>query len=171
MSTPVGRPGTEIRRVHPESPEALYCVEQYYAELDRRFDGGFDPAASLPAPPAELIPPNGAFIVAESEGQAIGSGAVKIAAPGVGSIKRMWVAERARGLGLGRRILAALEAEARQLGVRTLRLETNGALKEAIRLYTTSGYREVDPFNDDPYAQHWFEKTLEEPVSRGGTRR
>jgi hypothetical protein len=42
-----------------------------------------------------------------------------------------------------------------------LRLETNGSLAEAISLYRTSGYREVDAFNDEPYAHHWFEKTLD----------
>jgi GNAT superfamily N-acetyltransferase len=85
---------------------------------------------------------------------------VKAIAPGVGSLKRMWVAASARGLGLGRRMLVALESQARELGVTTLRLETNRALAEAIRLYERSGYMEVAPFNADPYADHWFEKRL-----------
>ena len=79
---------------------------------------------------------------------------------GVGSLKRMWVGDDVRGLGIGRRMLQALEAEARALGLDTLRLETNRALAEAIRLYRTAGYREVSRFNDDPYAHHWFEKRL-----------
>ena len=49
-------------------------------------------------------------------------------------------------------------AFARELGVRTLRLETNRTLKEAQALYRKCGYREVEPFNDEPYARHWFEK-------------
>ena len=65
-----------------------------------------------------------------------------------------------RGLGLGRRMLAALESQARALGLSTIRLETNGALAEAIRLYESSGYVEVAPFNAEPYAEHWFEKDL-----------
>jgi ribosomal protein S18 acetylase RimI-like enzyme len=72
----------------------------------------------------------------------------------------MWVAEDGRGLGIGRRMLEALEAEARALGLDTLRLETNSALAEAISLYRKAGYREVARFNDDPYAHHWFEKRL-----------
>jgi GNAT superfamily N-acetyltransferase len=72
----------------------------------------------------------------------------------------MWVSRDARGLGLGRRILAELEARARELGVRVLRLETNDALAEAITLYRSSGYTEVPAFNDEPYAHHWFEKRL-----------
>jgi ribosomal protein S18 acetylase RimI-like enzyme len=72
----------------------------------------------------------------------------------------MWVASHLRGLGFGRRMLQALESQARELGFRTLRLETNRALEEAIRLYRTSGYTEVQPFNDEPYADFWFEKRL-----------
>jgi GNAT superfamily N-acetyltransferase len=72
----------------------------------------------------------------------------------------MWVATSVRSLGFGRRILVALESEARELGLTTLRLETNRALVEAICLYVSSGYVEVTPFNTEPYADHWFEKHL-----------
>ena len=71
----------------------------------------------------------------------------------------MWVAPEPRGLGLGRRLLAELEARARH-GATAVRLETNRALTEAIALYRSAGYREVEPFNDEPYAHHWFEKPL-----------
>lgn len=153
--------GVRIERVAPTSPEARWCVTRYFAELDRRFEGGFDPTKSLPAEDADLAPPRGAFFVASVDGKALGGGALKVLSEGVGSIKRMWVDAEARGLGLGRRILAALEEEARRLGLTTLRLETNRALIEARRLYATAGYEEVAPFNDDPYADHWFEKRLE----------
>jgi ribosomal protein S18 acetylase RimI-like enzyme len=72
----------------------------------------------------------------------------------------MWVNPEARGLGIGRRILQHLEQLARERGIRVLRLETNRSLTEAQSLYRTSGYSEVAPFNDDPYAHHWFEKAL-----------
>jgi DNA-binding MarR family transcriptional regulator/GNAT superfamily N-acetyltransferase len=157
--------GVLVERVHPESQTARSCLEQYYAELDRRFEGGFDPGSSLPAQASELMPPRGAFLVAHVDGRAVGCGAVKSIAPGVGSIKRMWTAQEMRGLGLGRRILAALEGEALQFGLTKLRLETNRSLIEAIRLYTGAGYREVARFNDDPYADHWFEKRLDTGLS------
>jgi ribosomal protein S18 acetylase RimI-like enzyme len=73
----------------------------------------------------------------------------------------MWVAPAARGLGLGRRLLAELEAHAAARGVAVLRLETNGTLAEAISLYRSSGYQEVAPFSAEAYAHHWFEKTLD----------
>jgi len=72
----------------------------------------------------------------------------------------MWIAPAARGLGVGRRLLEELERHARQAGVGVLRLETNRALTEAIALYQNAGYREVDAFNSEPYAHHWFEKRL-----------
>jgi DNA-binding MarR family transcriptional regulator/predicted GNAT family N-acyltransferase len=152
--------GVRIERAHPSTPAARWCVAQYFQELDRRFDDGFDPGQSVPADDAELVPPRGAFLVATVEGDAVGCGAVKTIQPGVGSLKRMWVADSARGLGLGRRMLAALEEEARSLGLTTLRLETNRTLTEAIGLYRHAGYVEVPAFNTDPYADHWFEKRI-----------
>jgi len=152
--------GARVERVDPASQAARWCVSQYFAELANRFEGGFDPAKSIPADDAELIPPRGAFFVVTIDGEPVACGAVKSVSPGVGSIKRMWVAGSVRGLGLGRRILVALESRARDLGLTTLRLETNRALVEAIRLYLSSGYAEVAPFNTDPYADHWFEKHL-----------
>lgn len=152
--------GVRIARVDPSSPEARWCVEQYFAELGRRFEGGFDPVRSIPADGAELVPPSGAFMVATIDGDAVGCGAVKTIEPGIGSLKRMWVAESVRGLGLGRRILESLESEARGLGLTTLRLETNRSLTEAIRLYRSAGYLELPSYNDEPYAHHWFEKRL-----------
>ena len=150
----------QIDRVDPASPAARWCVGQYFEELDRRFDSGFDPAASLSAEDGDLVLPRGAFLVASVDGEAVACGAVKSIAAGVGSLKRMWVADAVRGLGVGRRMLEALETQARELGLTTIRLETNHALDEAIRLYRSAGFREVAAFNSDPYAHHWFEKTL-----------
>ena len=152
--------GVRIERADPRAPEARWCVSQYFAELDRRFERGFDPGQSIPADDAELAPPRGAFLLARIEGEPVACGAVKTVAPAVGSLKRMWVADSVRGLGIGRRMLAALETEARALGLTTLRLETNRALSAAIRLYRAAGYEEVPAFNADPYAHHWFEKRL-----------
>ena len=72
----------------------------------------------------------------------------------------MWVDTAARGLGVGRRLLAELESRAAAGGRRTVRLDTNGSLTEAVAMYRSAGYREVDPFNDETYADHWFEKRL-----------
>ncbi len=152
--------GARVERVDPASHAARWCVAQYFAELASRFEGGFDPGKSIPVDDAELIPPRGAFLVVTIDGEPVACGAVKSIAPGVGYIKRMWVAGSVRGLGFGRRMLGALESQARELGLTTLCLETNRTLVEAIRLYGRSGYVEVKPFNTEPYADHWFEKHL-----------
>jgi GNAT superfamily N-acetyltransferase len=162
--------GLKIVRVDPASPAARWCVAQYYDELNRRFESGFDPSASIPAEDGELVPPRGAFLVATLDGEPVACGAVKAISPRIGSLKRMWVAESARGLGIGRRMLEALEGQARKLGLRKVRLETNDALQEAIHLYRTAGFREVAPFNSDPYARHWFEKRLRQYLLRDTTR-
>jgi len=143
----------------PDSADARWCLEQYFRELAGRFETGFDPATTIPANADDLTPPAGVFVVARLGGQPIGCGALKLKERMIGEVKRMWVAADARGLAVGRRILEMLETRARDVGVRTLRLETNRTLKEAQALYRSCGYVEVEPFNDEPYAHHWFEKT------------
>ena len=152
--------GVRIEPAHPAEPHARWCVAQYFAELGARFEHGFDPGSTLPLGDDEMVPPRGVFLVSRLGGEPVACGGVKTISPGVGYLKRMWVAESARGLGLGRRMLEALESHARTLGFTRLQMETNRTLTEAIALYRASGYREVTPFNDEPYAHHWFEKDL-----------
>jgi DNA-binding MarR family transcriptional regulator/GNAT superfamily N-acetyltransferase len=145
--------------VNPGTRGAQYCLERYFAELAVRFEAGFDPTRGISATVAELTPPRGYFLLATLHGEPVGCGALKCQR-GFGEVKRMWVAESSRGLGIGRRILERIEALARRRRIPLLRLETNKSLKEAQALYRASGYREVQPFNDEPYAHHWFEKRL-----------
>ena len=144
----------------PTSSDVLWCFEQYFAELGKRFEAGFDPAHSIAAHTHELKPPRGLVLLAHRREKPVGCGALKIYEDAIGEIKRMWVAPQARGLGLGRRLLGALEAYAREAGVAVLHLETNRSLIEAIQMYRDCGYQEVEAFNDEPYAHHWFEKCL-----------
>ena len=150
----------EICTVDPTDRDARRCIRAYFAELDRRSDSGFDPAAGISAEPDELVPPAGRFLIAYLRGEPVGCGAVKHHPGAPSEIKRMWVAESARGLGVGRRLLNELERWAIRSGASTARLETNRALVEAIALYRSAGYVEVPPFNDEPFAHHWFEKQL-----------
>ena len=107
-----------------------------------------------------MRPPHGAFVLAYLRGEPIGCGAVKHQPDGATDIKRMWVAESARGLGLGRQLLEHLEGLAREHGSDRARLETGDVLPEAIALYRSAGYVEVPPFNDEPFADRWFTKPL-----------
>jgi DNA-binding MarR family transcriptional regulator len=149
-----------IAPADPTISEVQWCFEQYFAELGRRFKTGFDPSLSIPAEAHELTPPAGVVFLARLREEPVGCGALKLHANAPGEIKRMWVAPRARGLGLGHRLLEALEQHAKAAGVTTLHLETNRTLVEAIQLYRTCGFREVKAFNDEPYAHHWFEKRI-----------
>jgi DNA-binding MarR family transcriptional regulator/GNAT superfamily N-acetyltransferase len=150
--------------VDPGRPEAQACLTEYVAELGRRFDAGFDPARSISAELHELRPPAGLFLVATLHSEPVGCGALKLHGTEPAELKRMWVADRARGLGIGRRLLEELERRAAEAGARVVRLETNRTLREAIGLYRSAGYLEVEAFNDEAYAHHWFEKRL--PVAR-----
>jgi len=118
----------------PRHPDARACFQAYFSELSRRFDDGFDPAHSISADDGELTPPAGLLLVATLHGEPAGCGALKFHGDAPAEIKRMWVTPAARGLGLGRRLLADLEAQAVAREVRTLRLETNRSLGEAIGL-------------------------------------
>jgi len=153
----------ELRQVDPESPDAQRCLRAYVAELNRRApERGFDPSKGSTAEPDEVRPPNGAFVVVYLSGEPIGCGAVKHHPGSVSDLKRMWIAESARGLGLGRRLLDHLEGLVREHGSKEARLETGDVLGEAIQLYRSAGYVEVPPFNDEPFADRWFSKPLSE---------
>ena len=160
IASTLGRDRIRLLPTDPEAPEARYCLGQYYADLARRFDTGFDPGSSLDPAAADLRPPRGAFLVAMSDGLPLGCAALKGSGGPVAELKRLWVAPAARGLGLGRRLTAAIEDAALRLGVTTLRLDTNRTLTEAIALYRAAGWREVPAFNAEPYAHHWFAKAL-----------
>jgi DNA-binding MarR family transcriptional regulator len=150
----------EIRVEPADSADAAFCLEQYARELAHRFENGYDPAKTRSASVAKLTPPAGCFVAARLDGGPIGCGALKIGPDKIGEIKRLWVTESVRGLGLGRRILEVLEGQARGYGLKILRLDTNRALLEAQALYRACGYCETAPFNDEPYADFWFEKNL-----------
>jgi DNA-binding MarR family transcriptional regulator/GNAT superfamily N-acetyltransferase len=149
----------EVHECDPNDPDARFCLDTYFAELAERFTTGFDPSRK-PFPDEEMTPPSGLLLVARLHGDPVGCGAVTFLPGAVAYIKRMWVSKTVRGLGLGRRLLTELEQRGRDNGATLLQLETRDELREAIGLYLSNGYREVPPFNDEPYADHWFEKTI-----------
>ncbi len=156
----------EITTEPPTSDAAQHCLRAYFAELDSRFDGGFDPDATIPAAASDLVEPAGVLLVARLTGEPVGCGALKFHGLEPAELKRMWVSPSVRGLGVGRRMLRSLEERARNAGATVIRLETNRRLTEAIELYRSAGYQEVSAFNQEPFAHHWFEKHLIGPGSR-----
>jgi GNAT superfamily N-acetyltransferase len=149
-----------IEPAAPDSADAVACLKAYFAELEERFGTAFDPDAGATSPDTAMAPPKGAFLIARLDGRAVGCGGVKLLEPGVGEIKRMWIAPDMRGRGLSRLLLDAIEQAARGLGFASVRLDTNRTLGEARALYARTGYREIARYNDNPYADHFFEKAL-----------
>ncbi|CAN7557544.1 helix-turn-helix domain-containing GNAT family N-acetyltransferase [Rhizobium sp. LjRoot98] len=158
---------SSLRRDHialeekdPRHEDALYCLGEYYGELARRFDNGFDVSLSRDPDAKDMIRPRGAFLVAMLDGLPVGCVGLKGSGGDVAEIKRLWVAPSARGLGLAKRLMTSAEAIARDLTIKILRLDTNSALPEAKQLYRGTGWTEIDRFNDDPYPDTFFEKRI-----------
>jgi GNAT superfamily N-acetyltransferase len=160
VASALGRARITIEEVDPRADDARYCLGEYYAELARRFEQGFDVSLSRDPDAKDMIRPRGAFLVAMSDGLAIGCVGLKGTGGDMAEVKRLWVAPSARGLGLSKQLMEATEAAARDLSIKVLRLDTNRALPEAIALYRNSGWTEIERFNDDPYPDFFFEKVL-----------
>jgi DNA-binding MarR family transcriptional regulator/GNAT superfamily N-acetyltransferase len=150
----------EIVVADPAGRDAKRCIRAYFAELDRRSESRFDPTAGISAEPHELVAPAGVFLIAYMYGEPVGCGAAKHHPGAPSHIKRMWVAESARGLGIGRRLLTELEGHVARSGATVAQLETQRTLVEAFAMYRSAGYREVPAFNAEPFAHHWFEKRV-----------
>jgi GNAT superfamily N-acetyltransferase len=152
--------GLELEVVDAGSPAAQWALTQYFEELARRFRDGFEAGGGLQDAAATFREPYGRFIVACVAGRTVGCGGVQFVSEETAEIKRMWVSPDTRGHGVGKRLLARLEDEARLAGRSKTVLDTNGVLAEAIALYRASGYSPTARYNDNPYAELWFEKSV-----------
>jgi DNA-binding MarR family transcriptional regulator/GNAT superfamily N-acetyltransferase len=160
VASALGRSRIMLEEMDPRGDDARYCLGEYYAELARRFEQGFDVSLSRDPEASDMIRPRGAFLVAMSDGLPLGCVGLKGTGGEVAEIKRLWVAPSARGLGLARRLMNAAKDIARDLSIKCLRLDTNSALSEAQQLYRSTGWNEIERFNDDPYPDTFFEKHL-----------
>jgi GNAT superfamily N-acetyltransferase len=140
----------DIRRVGYADADAKALTRASVAEIDAHHGGvpgsGGEPGA------AQFEPPDGVFLVAYLEDDPVACGGLTRYDEDTAEIKRMYVAPHARGRGLSRRVLAALEDEARERGFRAVRLETGNRQTEALGLYRSAGYAEIPkygPFVDD----------------------
>lgn len=154
-----------IEAMAPDERRAGAVLRAYYEDVVSRYHGRRAADAEIDAamredPSEDLVLPRGLLLVAHHEDTVLGCAGLRLLGRGVGEVTRVYVAPNARGRGLGSRLLQELEAAARLHGVRTLRLDTRSDLVEARRLYLRHGYREVAPFNSEPYAEHWFAKSL-----------
>lgn len=153
-------PALAWAELSPDEPPAQSALDAYVAELDRRFDDHFVPGPVSEEDVAAFTRPQGAFVVATQHGSPVACGGVRRLDPDTVEIKRMWVHDDWRGVGLGSRLLRHLESLAGDLGCLRIVLDTNRVLGEAVALYGRAGYREIERYNDNPYAQAWFEKRV-----------
>jgi GNAT superfamily N-acetyltransferase len=149
----------DIAPADPGEAAARACLRAYFGELAVRFEHGFDIDGAI-GQDGPYRPPTGVMLLATLHAEPVGCGSLTFRPDGSALIRRVWVSPDVRGLGLGRRLLGALESYAAHHGAQVVRLETNRVLTEAIALYRSAGYHEVPPFSDEPYAHHWFEKRL-----------
>lgn len=149
-----------LEAVEPDSAGALSAMESYFAELDRRFAEGFDVGADFDAELDSMREPTGGFVVVDDDGTVVGCGGLHRIDDQTAEIKRMWLDSSLRGLGVGARLLARLEELALALGYSVVVLDTNAVLTQAISMYERAGYEPIERYNDNPYAHHWFRKTL-----------
>jgi GNAT superfamily N-acetyltransferase len=148
------------------------AVQPLYADFIREADGplvydreeaGIDLGTEIAAgPPIDLVPPNGVLLLARFDGEPAGLGGVRHLDTEIAEVKSMYVAPAYRGTGLGRHILARLDEIALEHGCRAVRLDTSDYLTPAVALYRSAGYREVPAYNENPKADLWFERTLQQ---------
>lgn len=150
----------------PDRPDVVALIEASDAySLER-----YPPEGHFGTDIAGLVSPDITFLVASRDGVAEGCGAVKWFADGTAELKRIFVSDKARGLGLGRRIMARLEALAAERSVKTLYLETGPLNTEAVAMYRRLGYAECGPFADyvaNPYSLFMTKKLTDEPSNEG----
>lgn len=143
-----------------DSPVAQELLGEYFRSRELGFAHGAG-YTIVPPDPAAFTPPRGLFLVLfGDDDQPLGCGGVRMIAPDRGEIKHLWMRDAARGRGWGRTLLTELEAHAVGFGARVIVLDTNATLEAAQSLYRTSGYLEIDPYNDNPNATHWFGKPM-----------
>jgi uncharacterized protein (DUF952 family) len=141
-------------------PPAADLIEAMVQEMDDLYGARIDQEGMPSATPADLTRPKGTFLVGWLDGVPVTGGGVKTLGPGVGEVKRMYVAPEARSKGVARRLLTALEDASRRLGHDVVRLDTGPDQPHAKRLYETNGYVEIPNYNDNPKATYFAEKQL-----------
>ncbi|MDX6659045.1 MAG: hypothetical protein QOH62_3838 [Solirubrobacteraceae bacterium] len=149
----------EFRRADAAQPPGSDLLEAMIVELAPAY-GRIDVPGAPTATPAQMSPPEGSFLLGYESGAAICCGGLKRLTDDACEIKRMFVVPEARGRGVARELLKALEDEARALGYAVARLDTGPQQPSAERMYRAAGYAEIENFNGNPFASFWGEKAL-----------
>ena len=151
----------QIHQAEWDDADVQRLSDDQQAEVRARYGGKDEPGTHPSAADVSVV-----LVARDDDGTALGCGALRALGNGVAEVKRMYVVPAARGRGVSRAVLAALEDAARERGWTTLRLETGPMQPEAIGLYTSAGYLPIEAFGayvGDPDAEHslFFERLLE----------
>ena len=149
----------EFRTADPARPPASELLAAMVAEMNELY-GNIESPGMPTATPADLAPPDGAFLLGFHDDEPVCAGAIKRIAPDAAEIKRMYVVPAARRRGVARALLRALEDAARERGYAFVRLDTGPLQRGAMDLYASEGYAEIGNFNANPIAAYWGEKRL-----------
>lgn len=148
-----------FRACHPDQEPARSLISAMVSEMVDRYSLS-GTRLGVPLDMSELVPPDGAFLVGWAGDQPVAGGGLRTIAEGTGEIKRMYVTPRYRGRGVARALLVALEDRARELGLRRVRLDTGDQQPDALHLYRSAGYVEIENYNGNDHAAFWGEKQL-----------
>ncbi len=152
----------EFRDGAVDSGPGALLAQSMRDEIAAMYDGVDLDGEDMPkAGAAELTAPGGAFLVGWRDGEALCCGGVKRLDERTCEIKKMFVVPEARGRGVARALLGALEDRARVLGYVVARLDTGPRQQHAERFYRRSGYAPIANFNGNPVASFWGEKPLQ----------
>jgi len=159
---------TRWREAGVDEPAAHALLAEYFASRAASFPASMGEYRTVFPSPEQFVPPHGVFLVIEGESLEgddadVGCGGIRRLdgdGPVRFEVKHLWVQPHLRGTGLGRRLLAELETRARGFGAEELLLDTNASQAAAAALYRSSGYVEIEPYNDNANATNWFAKRL-----------
>ena len=148
-----------FRAVPVTDDTAHALLAEYFAYREQTFPSAAGYVTTFPVP-AQFVEPDGVFLLVEVDGESVGCGGIRSLGNGRFEVKHLWLRPSVQGRGLGRALLAELERRAVLLGATELVLDTNASLEAAGGLYRSSGYDDVEPYNDNPNATNWYRKVL-----------
>ena len=156
---------TTWRDATVDDPAAQRLLGEYFACRAETFPASMGEYKPVWPSAAQFVPPHGVFLVVVEYGMDVGCGGIRRIDSGRRDssrfeVKHVWLQPHARGTGLGRRLLSELERRASELGADEVVLDTNASQTAAAALYCSSGYVEIEPYNDNANATTWFAKTL-----------
>jgi GNAT superfamily N-acetyltransferase len=149
-----------LREEAADSLVAVRLVDAMVTEMEQLYSLPAGTGLGTGAPPSDFTPPGGAFLVIYANGKPVAGGGVKRDDDGVAEIKRMYVAPAVRRQGLGRQLLEALEAKARELGYARVRLDAGSRQPHVQAMYERAGYHAIENYNGNTQASFWGEKIL-----------